>query len=76
MKDDAPAVHSVAPDATKCVRALEDALNKIAWIDDSLVTEQRVTKRYGETPGVRVVIVSYSDEEVIRGGMRAFALTD
>jgi Holliday junction resolvase RusA-like endonuclease len=57
LKKDAPEHHSVKPDATKCVRAVEDALNHIAWADDALVCEQHVAKWYSSKDvGCRVEI--------------------
>jgi Holliday junction resolvase RusA-like endonuclease len=41
--------HTSKPDATKLLRALEDALTGIAWDDDSQVTLQVVKKYYGDT---------------------------
>lgn len=47
---------SVAPDATKCVRSIEDSLNKVVWKDDSRVVDQTVKKVYGDKPGAYIVI--------------------
>ena len=44
------------PDATKLVRAIEDALNGIAWRDDAQVVTQHVFKRYGAVAGATVRI--------------------
>src|SRR4051812_14282281 len=38
----------VKPDATKLVRAIEDALTGVVWTDDAQVVEQLATKCYGE----------------------------
>ena len=46
----APATHTVKPDATKLLRAIEDALTGIAWVDDAQIVVQYVMKRYAE-PG-------------------------
>jgi len=51
-----------APDTTKLVRALEDALNHVVWRDDSRVVNQECRKRYGDTPGVRVVIATVDEK--------------
>ena len=47
---------TVKPDATKLLRCLEDALTKIAWIDDTQVVIQNVYKVYAETSGAQVTI--------------------
>ena len=56
LKPTAPFWHTSKPDATKLLRALEDALTKIAWNDDAQVAYQEVRKRYGTDPGACVVI--------------------
>lgn len=38
------------PDSTKLVRAIEDALNGIAWKDDAQIVDQKVLKHYVRTP--------------------------
>lgn len=50
----APDYPAVKPDATKLIRALEDALNGVLWRDDSRIVVQRVRKVYGETEGADV----------------------
>jgi Holliday junction resolvase RusA-like endonuclease len=55
----APQTHTVKPDATKLLRAVEDALTGIAWIDDAQIVEQYVSKRYAqqdESPGALIAI--------------------
>jgi Holliday junction resolvase RusA-like endonuclease len=47
LKDSAPAYPVGRPDATKLVRAVEDALTGILWRDDAQVVYQRVRKLYG-----------------------------
>lgn len=39
---------TMAPDATKLLRALEDGMTPIVWNDDAQVVEQHVRKRYAE----------------------------
>jgi crossover junction endodeoxyribonuclease RusA len=46
LRPDAPLYPTVAPDLTKLVRSTEDAMKGVAWVDDSAVVYQRVTKRY------------------------------
>lgn len=56
------ASHLIKPDATKLIRAIEDALTGIVWRDDSQVTDQQASKRYGTKPGADVVIENWEDE--------------
>ena len=56
LKDGAPRHHITKPDATKLLRALEDALTAVIWRDDNQVVEQHVEKMYGPRPGVLVTI--------------------
>lgn len=56
LRPDAPTHHTVAPDATKLTRSTEDALKGVVWVDDSQVVYQEVVKRYGPTPGAKIVV--------------------
>ena len=56
LRDNAPAWHTNAPDATKLLRAVEDALNGVLWRDDRQVVLQSVYKAYGESPGANIMI--------------------
>ena len=47
------------PDIDNVAKAVLDALNGIAYIDDKQVAQLILSKRYGETEGIRV----YIDEE-------------
>jgi len=38
--------HTSRPDADNLAKAVEDGLNGVAYLDDSQITELRVTKRY------------------------------
>lgn len=67
LKPGAPSRHTVKPDATKLLRALEDALTGICWRDDAQVCVQRVTKRYGDRVGARVEVTCLGDSDDIRG---------
>jgi Holliday junction resolvase RusA-like endonuclease len=44
------------PDALKLARGVEDALTGVIWLDDAQIVEERLSKRWGDAPGVRVVI--------------------
>lgn len=52
---------TVKPDADNIAKIILDALNKIAYRDDSQITQLTVIKRYSEQPHVRVTL-----EEVAR----------
>lgn len=62
LKPNAPKYHTVKPDATKLMRALEDALTGILWADDTLIAEQAVSKVYGDKPGASVTVVALEAE--------------
>jgi Holliday junction resolvase RusA-like endonuclease len=46
LKDNAPAVPTTKPDATKMLRLVEDCLSGIIWVDDNNVVDQVCRKRY------------------------------
>jgi Holliday junction resolvase RusA-like endonuclease len=55
----APRYPITKPDATKMLRAVEDAMTGIAWLDDAQIVRQVVTKRYAESdekPGAKVTV--------------------
>lgn len=52
----APAHKVSAPDTSKLVRAVEDALTGIVWGDDRQVVRLSAEKIYGEKPGAHVVV--------------------
>jgi Holliday junction resolvase RusA-like endonuclease len=58
LKPSAPPFPDVKPDATKILRATEDALKGILWRDDAQVVTQMVTKRYGPQSGCRIRVRS------------------
>lgn len=53
----APLHPAVKPDATKLLRALEDALTGIVWRDDAQVVEQTAWKTYGSPEGAHVTVI-------------------
>lgn len=57
VKASAPPRPAVKPDATKLLRALEDACTGIVWRDDAQIVTQHVEKHYGE-PARAVVAVA------------------
>lgn len=47
LRPDAPHFHTKKPDATKLLRAVEDAMTGVVWRDDAQVAHQVVRKVYG-----------------------------
>ena len=58
LKPGSPRRPVTRPDATKMLRAVEDALTKILWRDDSQVVHLAAEKVYAEAPGARVRVWS------------------
>jgi Holliday junction resolvase RusA-like endonuclease len=56
VRDSAPPYPTVKPDATKLLRAVEDALTGIVWRDDAQVVTQVARKRYGSPERVEIRI--------------------
>jgi hypothetical protein len=59
VRPDAPAFPYSRGDATNLAKGIEDALNKIAWADDSQVVELTVRRRWakpGEDAGAYITI--------------------
>ena len=65
LKPSAPKYHTIRPDSTKLVRALEDALTNIVWWDDAQVCSQHVSKSYvaKQEPGVTISIAIMNGKE-------------
>ena len=57
------APHTSRPDGDNIAKAVADALNGIAWDDDSQVAELRVVKVYGAVPCVRVTVRALAAKE-------------
>ncbi len=45
---------SVKPDLDNLVKAIQDALNGVYYVDDSRICEMVIRKRYGPNPGVEI----------------------
>lgn len=58
LKDSAPLYHTSTPDASNCLKMVEDALNKVYWRDDSILCEVGVRKRYSDRPRIEIRIYS------------------
>lgn len=48
------------PDLDNVAKLVGDALNGVAWVDDSQVAEMQLAKRYGPVEGVRVAVAVWS----------------
>jgi Holliday junction resolvase RusA-like endonuclease len=53
----------VKPDASNALKAIEDAMNAVAYKDDVQIVELHVLKIYAETAGVDVMVESYVYEQ-------------
>jgi Holliday junction resolvase RusA-like endonuclease len=62
LKPSAPAFHTVKPDCTKLLRALEDSLTGILWRDDALIAHQAAQKIYGDRPGAQIKVTELSEQ--------------
>ena len=58
LKDGSPKHHTSRPDVLKLSRAVEDALTGIVWVDDSQIVDERISKSYGDRPGVHIIVAS------------------
>ena len=58
LRDDAPPMPIVNPDATKLTRSTEDALTGVLWVDDNRIVTSYKAKRYGPEPGARIIVWS------------------
>ena len=56
LKEGAPSYHTSAPDTTKLLRALEDALTGVIWRDDAQIAVQYGHKLYAKNAGADVII--------------------
>lgn len=48
------------PDADNCLKAVCDALNGVAWKDDTQATDIHMRKRFSATPRVEVILTPLS----------------
>ena len=48
LKQTAPKYPTPKPDSIKLARAVEDALSKVLYVDDSQIVEHHIRKRYGQ----------------------------
>lgn len=52
--------HTVKPDKDNIEKNVNDALNRIVWIDDSYIVSGKTEKEYGEYPGVIVCVYHHN----------------
>lgn len=58
VRQGAPDWPTVRPDATKLLRAIEDALTGIVWVDDAQIVKQSVQKLYGDADEVLIHVMT------------------
>jgi Holliday junction resolvase RusA-like endonuclease len=56
VRPTAPKYPTGRPDCTKLIRAAEDSLKGICWLDDSQIVRQFGSKDYGDRPGLTITI--------------------
>lgn len=54
------------PDLTNIVKAIEDGLNTVAYVDDALIVDLLAAKRYDEISGVDVLVKLIGSDAEIR----------
>lgn len=60
------------PDGSNCAKTLEDRLTALRFIeDDNAVVDLRVTKWWGDTPGIAITIAPFVDGVVLPSSPRA-----
>lgn len=62
LRDSCPTMPCSKPDVLKLARGVEDAITGIIWEDDAQIVSERLFKRYGDRPGVKIEISEATDE--------------
>jgi Holliday junction resolvase RusA-like endonuclease len=62
LKPSAPPFPASVPDSVKLTRAVEDAMTKIVWKNDSRIVDHVIKKRWGPRPGVKVEVFRWNPE--------------
>lgn len=55
--------HTKKPDCDNMAKAVLDALNDIAYKDDSQIVELVVVKRFGENPNTKIVLTELKEDD-------------
>jgi Holliday junction resolvase RusA-like endonuclease len=61
LRDDAPKYPTSKPDNAKMMRAVEDSLTGVLWVDDARIVDHHVFKRWGSYFRVLVIVESLED---------------
>lgn len=72
LKESAPVWHTKRPDGDNLLKLVKDALNTIAYVDDSQIVDARVTKAYasaGRAPFTRVTLLE-AEESILMAAAR------
>lgn len=51
--------HTKAPDLSNLIKAIEDSLNKIVYVDDKQIVEIKAKKQYSDRDKITVIISKY-----------------
>lgn len=65
LKPTSPMFHRHKPDTTKLLRAIEDALTGVLWVDDAQIVDQHASKRYvpAGRSGAQIVLECLTDRD-------------
>lgn len=56
LRDNAPKFHTSRPDFDNCGKFFSDAMNKVFWRDDSVISQCSISKMYSDTPRTEIII--------------------
>lgn len=62
LKDSAPSYHISRPDLDNLLKFICDALNGVFWKDDTVISEIKAVKMYGECPRTVIEILCLKPE--------------
>ena len=61
LKENAPEYHIGTPDADNLAKFICDSFNGVFWKDDARISTMLISKRYLDTPGIRIRITRESN---------------